>query len=507
MSSKKKQASNTSGFFNHTDLKEKLVIGHAISGVTWAGFARELANALTKNKGKSASEVADFGEELNGRIAKVRNAGVKSQATYELIDGTSNFLGIDSKYTPEHLAQISVTDYFSLLPDAEKGVLLGKINLPSADQELIAVGDQCGVHREAAEAVLEPSRKHANLHEDLHSVFLDIGRFEFCDLDRHDVSEVQKYMYFDSGAVNNWGALIADADNKYPNYRHCLQSLLDFLGHDYWKNLIRENRISRTINLGAGTPDKDRAIISSCTTLKADSKNIVLPTHYIVDSSLYMLIDTIKELCYTRWHSRKITETEPITVSGDFMHLSKLIPRVEVDQDGGNATRSAFFMLGGTIGNINPQHFMDSICSVANRGDLLIISGEFLPDSETEIESFKRNATAHYNHRLAKQLVAPAARAVLRCKKFARLPDKNAADEAIISQLQATSRLDINPRIKLQKTLKIVFTYKNGKTSFDVVEANRYVEQEFIDFVVDYGFSYVQPHGGSQMKQLVFEKS
>lgn len=509
--SPKKNARSSQGFLVHNDLKEKLIIGCAISGPKWSDFARELANVLHPKINPSTDDLKELAGKLVGRISKVISplkTAVRSQATYELIEGTSQLLGINGP-SKELLAQMSVVDYFGQLKELERDALVKAINLPLAEESLIIVGEKCGIHRETSEVVVLSSfRRDVGLNENLHPIYLDIGKFEFFDLDRgHDVTEVQKYMYFDSGAVNNWGALISDADNNYPNYRHCKESLNDFLNDDYWKNLVNDNQISRTINLGAGTPDKDRAIISSGTTQKECNRDIVLPTHYIVDSSLYMLLETIKELCYSQYHNRKIAENEPITVSGDFMQLSKLIPRYECDQDGNPIGRSAFFMLGGTIGNINPRHFMESILAVANKGDLLIVSAEFLPSAETEIESFKISATASYNHYLAKQLVAPAARAVLRSQKYRHLKDKDAAEEDIILRLKATSRLVTHKRSSLPNILKIVFEYEHDRTKFDVVEANRYVETEFIDFVCDHGFSYVQQHGENQPKQIIFEKA
>ncbi|MBS4052717.1 MAG: hypothetical protein KGZ69_16180, partial [Methylomonas sp.] len=231
----------------HRDLKEKLMIGQAVSDAsTQIGFARELAEKLKpKLVAKTDDKVTDkqnqaafetYAKGLNDLISNVMDLTTKNPSTYELINGTSEFLGINGKAS-EYLAQISVNDYFLLIHPENQQILIDKINLPIADAALIEIGKKLGIDR--SESTHCPPRNSA-VNDDLHPVYLDIGKFEFCDLDKHDVAEIQKYMYFDSSAVNNWGGLISDADNSYPNYHHCKQSLKDFLDSDYWKNLVND---------------------------------------------------------------------------------------------------------------------------------------------------------------------------------------------------------------------------------------------------------------------------
>lgn len=504
----KKWSFETRTDITHVQLRQKLIVTKALYAISGIDFAGKMALALVPKKESNYDNVViDYKNSLYERISKTKSWIDKSNpTTLSLIAGCAklSFEEIHDISEPSKFAQISINEWVSLLHEADQDILFDKINEVSANNELKNIGRELGVLTQGKKNM--SSRKSTDIHDDLLPVYTNLGQFrQSFDSDEHDLSEIQKFMYFDSSAVSHWATLIASADKNYPNYLNCKSALDTFLSHDYWKDLLKNKQISRTINLGAGTPEKDRAIINSSIEQKEKNTDIALPTHYIIDSSMYMLLNTVKKLCYSNTHSRKMNDNDIISVAGDFMTLSKLIPCCSSNNQK-SPRRSAFFLLGGTIGNINPRRFIESVNSVAASGDILIISAEFRPDMHENIDQFQCVTTSHYNHKNAKQLVVPAARSVLKSRKYAHLNSHMETDEIIISRLTATSSNVSHAGRQLPNSLKIVFKYEHGDTAFNVVEASRYIEKEFIEFITGEGFSYINSFGKNYPKQIVFEK-
>lgn len=510
----KKQASQNPGvvqknLYPHCDLLEKLVIGFVLHDGSWASFA---AGLVADSKGIGIPTQPDHAfDTIKLRwieaMKSLRTKGVQDQPNHDLINALSKYLQLPhEKFTQEKLAQMSVAEFFELLSSQNKASFRIAACLPAAKDLVKKTAEKCGIVVGKAAAV---GITHSNrIRHTLRPIYINFGKFEFCDGNRVDASEIQKFMYYDSNAVNNWGALIRDSIEQYPNYVHCLKSLNGFLSGPLWRSMIEDNQLTRTISLGAGTPEKDRQIVRSFYTGQSDDDWRKAPAHYIVDSSLYMLVETVRALQYGQ-SDRQTWETEIIPVSGDFLALRDLIPELATGENG-TKKNTAFFMLGGTIGNINPSSFMESICHVAHAGDILVISAEFMPDDEADQETFREKLAKKYDHESAKRLVAPAAHAVLRGAQYAPFPDRLFSDKKVLDRIQVCSRREKKSHGSLRDILKMVFVYENPTSNikFDVVEANRFLEKEFIDFINGYGFELIENHqdGTGEPKQLVFKK-
>lgn len=488
----------------HNDLRKKLIVARAIS--TESNETSDFSWRLASQHSCNELEIQSLQQSLANNLYKYfkpENDG-QQPTTYEIMRLCTALLnmGNGEGRNTINFAQMSFKDWVDCLDLEQKNILIEKINEIEPDEILVEICKECGIYRSRNNSpeIEEKNKKIA--HDKLHPVYLDVAKFDFCDMNKHEVSEIQKYMYFDSQAISNWQHLISKVEN-YPNYKNCLMSLGGFLGSPYWGGLIDNNEIDRTVSLGAGTPEKDRAIVSSC--IKQISGRFSLPTHYVIDTSFYMLMETLQDLCFTKIHGKRLTRNEIVTISGDFMRLSKLMPGDRKNEIKNGVRRTAYFMLGGTIGNINPVVFMESIEQVVNEKDLLVISAEFLPEDKEYFDAFIKNVNTSYDDELAKKLVAPAARAVLRAE-YGEMVNQSLTDAMIIERLKVRTKMISRSGKGLCNFLRVTFDINYTK-NHEVIQANRYLKSEFKDFVVDRGFTFISSYHVDTMELMVFEKS
>jgi len=185
----------------------------------------------------------------------------------------------------------------------------------------------------------------------------------------------QKDLYTSHESVEKWGEW--EKGSEASSGKKGISAFQKFLGKDPWKNKV--NKIDTVIDLGVGSGVKTSDIMHSFRKANISSDKIDL---VIVDESEYMLHNASTSI-FTSLHEEKYY----ISINGlnkDFMDLSKSKNAFQ----GSRALQSAFFLLGGTFGNINEDNFIKSLTSVMNPGDYFIL-GVFLEgDNENESEKY-----------------------------------------------------------------------------------------------------------------------
>jgi len=175
-----------------------------------------------------------------------------------------------------------------------------------------------------------------------------------------------------------------------------------------WKQMQAESKIGTFVIFGAGTPDKELQLIENQLATGEYSASSPLRV-VIVDASHYMLIDTYDHVrdVLRRKNMHKLVDL--ISCEADFTRLSnaqsqRIRPPQYVD-------RICFFILGGTIGNIDEARFMQSVHQVSSPGDVLVVSAEFA--DLDRLDEYKNGLVSNYGAPAARDLVLGPVRKLL----------------------------------------------------------------------------------------------
>jgi hypothetical protein len=138
-----------------------------------------------------------------------------------------------------------------------------------------------------------------------------------------------------------------------------------------------ERQADGAIMLGGGGPSKDLAIIRSMLDHAQANK-----VHYaLVDISIYMLMASVKLIHSSLVIEKRRGRLELCPLTWDFINLAGARPKLR--RPGKNV---AWFLPGGTIGNLNEHAFFHSIAQESEHGDLLIIGAETLGSVDLEAD-------------------------------------------------------------------------------------------------------------------------
>lgn len=215
----------------------------------------------------------------------------------------------------------------------------------------------------------------------------------------------QRFMYVSREAVDDWNAVIACG--SYKMYEHCCVALREYLRSPSWKAHVKSGDIGTLVMLGAGAPDKDILILNSLLSGKKYSSQAKLRL-VIFDDSFYMLADTVDRVHQNLRTLQADDFVEVVPCCADFMKLrqwSDCVARTDHDRI------TAFFILGGTIGNIQEETLMDAVRAVSEEGDLFVVGGEFVDDEAPE--AFLEHLLANYDTPEARDLTLGPVRTLL----------------------------------------------------------------------------------------------
>lgn len=286
----------------------------------------------------------------------------------------------------------------------------------------------------------------------------------------------QKFMYLNLNSVENWRSVISDG--SYKNYPRCKATLADLLETPDW---CREaSSISTLVIFGAGTPEKEILVIKDLlkqSRFSAQNKLRVV----MVDASVYMLVDTYVQIRkdLERDHHDKCVEI--VQCWADFLHMQPHLRRIRRNPGQG---RVAFFLMGGTIGNIDEGRFLSSVFAVSEPNDILVVSAEFISEANDR-DQYIAELQGHYSGDGARDLVLEPIRRLLDAKGISgeRTDRRNMIKPTVFYK---------NPILgPIQGTVGVVMKFEHRLLKLNLSQSKRYESKHFKAFFEGLSFQLI----------------
>lgn len=294
----------------------------------------------------------------------------------------------------------------------------------------------------------------------------------------------QKFHYLSPESAGLWQEVISS--DEYHQFNECKSALEEFCkNHEIWHKFCKES-CKGVVMLGGGAPSKDILIMKSIAELSHCENNLA---YGLVDFSYYMLESSLQAIDFRFSSDEKLSSRiELFLFKDDFLLIENLKTILRCEKK-----NIAWFLPGGTIGNIDERKFFDSIAREATPGDLLIIGVEILGDHSMDV-------IGKYESWAVKQLVSTPLRAMWHKLKF-----QGTLEEAIQKvEVRFVDGLDSgHSAIKETQTIEIFIPTEN----IVLATSSRYHEQNFIDFAASKFFDLedcVPSWHNSNFKQFVF---
>ena len=300
----------------------------------------------------------------------------------------------------------------------------------------------------------------------------------------------QSLYYQNTDAVNRWYSITND--EFYTGFDQCKTGLLKLNRNQTWNEFIRSKDFDGIVMLcGGGAHSKDSVLIKalldvSTQSEKEENKKL---KYTLIDRSSAML-----ELSRT-----KLEELLDKRKGGEFVEVNAL-RRDVMGMDGSEPVREtgnlAWFITGGTLGNLDEETFFSSVKNVSKKGDLLVVGvGCFDKEYEIDLESLAKE----YERDVVKDLVAVPLSAV-----WSSLSIAESIEEALASiQVEAIS--DRHSDVPGAVT---VVAKMNSKSLGEIIlfKSSRYDEAHLIKFASQIGWSHITSIEGldNSFKQIVF---
>lgn len=225
---------------------------------------------------------------------------------------------------------------------------------------------------------------------------IDLGDFDKVVRNLRPKSPLKSHaLYHSPVAARIWERITTRGPYKRL-YQACEQGLEGILSSETWHKLALQ--IGTIFNLGAGSPTKDKIILRNIEEICSTK-----PIYVLVDASLYMLANTLKDIETERGASVNV-----VALATDFEHPKRMMCQLRTGLTAfpkkySNNGRNVFFILGFTLSNLDESDFFDAYAEACELGDLLIFPMQFIPESEVSdgdteaLDQFDKNLSTHYN--------------------------------------------------------------------------------------------------------------
>lgn len=269
----------------------------------------------------------------------------------------------------------------------------------------------------------------------------------------------QKFHYLSPDSAGLWEKVIRS--NEYHQFDDCKSALEDLCKYnEIWHKFCKEPS-KGVVMLGGGSPSKDILIMNSIAELSQREDNLA---YGLVDFSYYMLESSLQMIDFRFSSDKKLSSRIKLSLfKDDFLLIENLKTILQCENE-----NIAWFLPGGTIGNVDERSFFDSIAREATPGDLLIIGAEVLGDNSMDI-------IGKYETWAVKQLVSTPLRAMWHNFKF-----QGTLEEALQEiKVRFVNGLESgHSAIKETQTIEISMPIEN----IVLATSSRYHEKNFIDF-------------------------
>jgi uncharacterized SAM-dependent methyltransferase len=325
----------------------------------------------------------------------------------------------------------------------------------------------------------------------------------------------QKFCYTSPESALRWYKFISDP--AYRQTRECTRALEEFINERgsndkpaAWQAYLRTERLKGVVVLGGGSPSKDQMIFRSMLATKGNQPGTHL--HFsIVDFSHFMALETLLALEETVEYDKRRIEIR--AVCADFENLDD---RAQRDIRPNNNDGLAWFMLGGTLGNLNEEKFFRSIRDASLRGDWLIIGIETV-DEHVDPDAKQRIIDKYQdNHELQQFFYAPlmAGWHSRRAQHAGRAHAQHAADidEALKCpdvQLLSIENDETGRYVKVPSSHSLVVRVTVNDEVKTILKSTRYHERSLVEYARHYQFRFIKSvpsPDNAAYKILIFER-
>lgn len=298
------------------------------------------------------------------------------------------------------------------------------------------------------------------------------------------------YQYPESAA--RWFAITNNG--QYEGFDKCKMTLAQLTFSREWKQFINQTSFEGVAMLGGGgSPSKDVILLKSLANNIRSKANKDKPIKYtLLDTSYYMLVTSQQAIEHEihDWPGRDNLEIRSIV--SDMMKLNH---RGKMLRGDGHV---AWFITGGTIGNVDEAQFFDSVASQARDGDWLIVGAHLVEDRDGFLEDLE----SEYRQNEVQQLVKMPLKGVL-----AELDFPDPAKMALEVQIKALPE-EMNNHSSVPGSVSVEATINlEGVGEVLLFKSSRYREEELIRLASQSGLSHVTSIAGPDhtFKQIVFQ--
>lgn len=304
----------------------------------------------------------------------------------------------------------------------------------------------------------------------------------------------QSLYYQNTDAVNRWFSITND--EFYTGFDQCKTGLLKLIRLKEWHAFVNQSDCDGIVMLcGGGAHSKDAVLIKCLLdTIKDRSSQQPLNSklrYTLIDRSSAML-----ELSRTR-----IEELLDKRDGHDYIEI-KALRRDVMGMNGSEPVRNkgklAWFITGGTLGNLDERRFFESLSAVSQQDDLLILGVGCVDDNG----KFDLQALAQeYERDVVKDLVSVPLSAV-----WTSLSIDESPEEALAS-IKVEALTDTHSAISNSVT---VVAKLPSKTLGEIIlfKSSRYNEKSLIDFASQFKWQHIASIDGldNSFKQIVFRR-
>lgn len=306
----------------------------------------------------------------------------------------------------------------------------------------------------------------------------------------------QRLYYMNADSADVWHRLINAGD--YRQYDWCRESLRVLIRSEAWAAAVADGTLESIVMLGGGgSASKDVELLSALVEAGYREGAKRKTRYVLVDISQHMLSASFKPI---KQYFRREPKADPLlTVRGfvaDMMSLGRIKGLLRE-----GASRNAWFVTGGTIGNCSEKALLTSIERAASPGDLLAIGIDTYDPSDLErasatilekyrpemMHDFLRTPVGVLVHHLDRDMSPTALRSAIR-PVIVNGRDKGYSD--IKGALTAEVRLDLD-----------------DDDAYTLLTSTRYDEQAFASWLEARGWEtlgiFTSPDTASTFRQVL----
>ncbi|NQU58432.1 MAG: L-histidine N(alpha)-methyltransferase [Rhodospirillales bacterium] len=305
----------------------------------------------------------------------------------------------------------------------------------------------------------------------------------------------QSLYYLSTESVHLWFAITNN--DLYPGFDQCKTGLMRLIREPVWKDFINSEDFESVVMLGGGgSPSKDAVLLNSLIKAgKGGNNKDYRPRYVLLDTSVYMIASSKRELENDISDMGAKDAVSIIPVEGDLMKLSEAMGLLR--PGGGNI---AWFLTGGTLGNLDEDRFFTSVASQAKSNDLLIV-GIFCLDGDPDDQFISELKREYELDDIRKLVRVPLAAA------WSSLDLPGAAYEALDNiQIEILTGSE-NELSEVDDSVTVVGRL-SAKDIGNVLlfKSSRYREEALIDFADRHRWAHVQTLDGvdNTFRQVVF---